>query len=76
MLSTSALIDRLKSIFARHGILEIVKSDNGTNYSSAEFAKSVLQPTQSLMVQRKRQSKPLRQPRRRPNGIARIPILR
>ena len=38
-LSTSALIDKLKSIFARHGIPEIVKSDNGTHYSSAEFAK-------------------------------------
>ena len=38
-LSTSALIDRLKSIFARHGTPEIVKSDNGTHYSSAEFGK-------------------------------------
>ena len=38
-LSTSAVIDRLKSIFSRHGITEIVKSNNGTHYSSAKFAK-------------------------------------
>ena len=32
-------IRALKSVFARHGIPEIVRSDNGPQYSSAEFAK-------------------------------------
>ena len=32
-----SIISVLKSIFARHGIPEIVRSDNGPQYSSAEF---------------------------------------
>ena len=34
-----AIIDKMKTLFARHGIPEIVKSDNGPQYSSTEFAK-------------------------------------
>ena len=33
------IIERMKSLFARHGIPELVVSDNGPQYSSAEFAK-------------------------------------
>ena len=32
-------ISHLKAIFARHGIPETVISDNGPQYSSAEFSK-------------------------------------
>ena len=35
--TSSSTISALKSIFARHGIPEIVRSDNGSQYSSAEF---------------------------------------
>ena len=40
---SSAIITKMKTLFARHGIPEVVKSDNGPQYSSgdfAEFAKS------------------------------------
>ena len=33
------VINRLKAIFERHGIPETVISDNGPQYSSAEFSK-------------------------------------
>ena len=33
------VIDHLKAVFARHGIPETVVSDNGPQYSSAEFSK-------------------------------------
>ena len=33
-----AKIDKMKTLFARHGIPENVKSDNGLQYSSREFA--------------------------------------
>ena len=32
------IIDALKTLFARYGIPEVVRSDNGPQYSSAEFA--------------------------------------
>ena len=35
--TSKAIIGMLKSMFARHGIPEIVMSDNGPQYSSAEF---------------------------------------
>ena len=35
--SASAVITRMKSIFGRHGIPQIVQSDNGPQYSSQEF---------------------------------------
>ena len=38
-LSPSETIRALKSLFARHGIPEVVRSDNGPQYDSAEFAK-------------------------------------
>lgn len=38
-LTSTAVIDKLRQVFARHGIPETVKSDNGPQYSSAEFAK-------------------------------------
>ena len=38
-LSSSEMIRTLKSVFARHGIPEVVRSDNGPQYDSAEFAK-------------------------------------
>ena len=38
-LASSETIRALKSVFARHGIPEVVRSDNGPQYDSAEFAK-------------------------------------
>lgn len=35
--TTSAVILAMKSVFSRHGIPEIVRSDNGPQYSSREF---------------------------------------
>ena len=40
-LASSETIRALKSVFARHGIPEVVRSDNGPHYDSAEFAKFV-----------------------------------
>ena len=37
--TSQEVINHLKAIFARHGIPETVISDNGPQYSSAEFAK-------------------------------------
>ena len=37
--TSAAIIERMKSIFARHGIPEILMSDNGPQYSAAEFLK-------------------------------------
>nr|XP_050049913.1 uncharacterized protein K02A2.6-like [Dermacentor andersoni] len=36
--TAQAVIDALKSIFARHGIPQEVRSDNGPPFSSQEFA--------------------------------------
>ena len=36
-IESSTVISHLKSIFARHGIPEIVVSDNGPEYSSVKF---------------------------------------
>ena len=38
-LSSSETIRTIKSVFARHGISEVVRSDNGPQYDSAKFAK-------------------------------------
>ena len=38
-LASSETIRALKSVFARHGIPEVERSDNGPQYDSAEFAK-------------------------------------
>ena len=38
-LSSAETIRALKSIFARHGIPDVLRSDNGPQYDSAEFAK-------------------------------------
>ena len=38
-LSSSETISALKSVFTRRGIPEVVRSDNGPQYDSAEFAK-------------------------------------
>ena len=35
--TSMSVISALKSVFSRHGIPEIVRSDNGPQYSSAEF---------------------------------------
>lgn len=35
--TSTAIVKTLKSIFSRHGILEIVRSDNGPQYASQEF---------------------------------------
>ena len=35
--TSASVISALKSVFARHGIPEIVRSDNGPQYSSSEF---------------------------------------
>ena len=37
--SSQDVIKALKSIFARHGVPEVVRSDNGPQYSSGEFQK-------------------------------------
>ncbi|KAK3731331.1 hypothetical protein QZH41_004089 [Actinostola sp. cb2023] len=37
--TSTSVIEKLKQFFARHGIPETLKSDNGPQYSSAEFAK-------------------------------------
>ena len=39
--TSSEVITHLKSIFARHGIPELIVSDNGPQYSSEEFSKFV-----------------------------------
>jgi len=36
--TSAAVITAMKAVFARHGIPEVVRSDNGTQYSSHEFA--------------------------------------
>ena len=36
--TSTAVIAALKSIFSRHGILEVVRSDNGPQYASQEFS--------------------------------------
>ena len=36
--TSEAVIQKLQAMFARHGIPEIVRSDNGPQYSSAEFS--------------------------------------
>ena len=36
--TSAAVIRTLKSVFSRHGIPETVRSDNGPQYSSKEFA--------------------------------------
>ncbi len=36
--TTLTVISVLKTMFARHGILEVVRSDNGPQYSSHKFA--------------------------------------
>lgn len=38
-LASSETIRALRSLFARHGIPEVVRSDNGPQYDAAEFAK-------------------------------------
>lgn len=35
--TSAAVITSLKSIFARHGIPEVIRSDNGPQYSAQEF---------------------------------------
>ena len=35
--TSAALVTRMKAMFARHGIPDVVKSDNGTQYMSYEF---------------------------------------
>ena len=37
--TSAAVVSALQSIFARHGIPETLRSDNGPQYSSAEFAR-------------------------------------
>ena len=37
--TSSAVISALKAAFSRHGIPEVVRSDNGPQYSSHDFAK-------------------------------------
>ena len=37
-MASTAVIDKLRLVFARHGILKTVKSDNDPQYSSDEFA--------------------------------------
>ena len=36
--TSAATISLLKSVFARHGILEVVHSDNGPQYAATEFS--------------------------------------
>ena len=37
--TSAAVIKVMKSIFARHGISEVVRSDNGPQFSAEEFTK-------------------------------------
>lgn len=36
--TSASIISTLKSVFARHGVPEVVRSDNGPQYASTEFA--------------------------------------
>ena len=36
--TSTSVINSLKGIFSTHGILEVLQSDNGPQYSSREFA--------------------------------------
>ncbi len=38
IITSAAVINIMKGVFARYGIPEIVRSDNGPQYSSHEFA--------------------------------------
>ena len=38
-ITSSAVIDNLKAVFARQGIPEVIVSDNGTQFTSGDFAK-------------------------------------
>lgn len=38
---SSEIILQLKIIFGRHGIPEVIKSDNGPQYSASEFSKFI-----------------------------------
>ena len=38
--TSEATISVLKSVFTRHGILEVVRSDNGPQYAATEFSES------------------------------------
>lgn len=37
--TSAAVVNMMKSIFAHHGIPEVVRSDNGPQFSAEEFAK-------------------------------------
>ena len=39
--NTNTVVNQLKSIFARHGISQVIISDNGPQYSMAVFSKFV-----------------------------------
>ena len=53
--SSAEVIRHTKSIFARHGIPQVVVSDNGPQFSSIEFRRFAAQGIHKAMVRRKEQ---------------------
>ena len=47
--TSSAVINTLKSTFARHGIPEILKSDNGPQFTAGEFDEFAKATTSSTL---------------------------
>ena len=39
--TSAAIISKMKEIFAEHGVLDILRSDNGPQYASTEFTEFV-----------------------------------
>jgi transposase InsO family protein len=48
---SSTIIAKMKTLFARHGVPEVVKSDNGPQYSSGEFAEFAKEKSKNAKIE-------------------------